>query len=1428
MSKVVKGSRNVKRLITVSVEILVVLVLVWVAPYFTDVSLAGNESRNRATVVTAEGHQIEIEFEEDSEGVLNASNNLNAFSTYSQDFDSLVSSGSGSKSTLPDGWDFVSSSDTTYAANNGSNSSSGIYSFGVTGSTERALGSIDGGSTLRVFGVTFVNNTGRAIKALKISYTGERWRRNTTADRLNFGYSLTNAAFNASSGWTEVDELDFAIGNGSAGAVNGNDAEHSEAISGTVTGLNLANGSSFRLRWNGQSASNQQGLAIDDFTMRPVPVVPETTLLTNPASLTNSTSATFTFSSDDEDATFECSINGLAYSACTSGVTYTDLQDGSRTFAVRAKSSTGTDDSPSTYNWTIDATPPETSLTTTPGLFTGSSATFSFSANETATFDCSLNGGAYSACTSPVNLTGLSEGSNTFRVRGTDALGNVETTPAEYTWTVDATAPGIPTIGIKPSANTNSTVASFTFTGGADNVGGSGFAKYQCKLDSDSYADCVSPIVLTELAEGTRTFSVRAVDVAGNASAADEHEWLVDLTAPGTPTIGDKPNAASNSTSAEFSWTGGSDNVGGSGLARFECKLDSGSWAECTSTKSYSELGEGSHTFYVRSVDNAGNEGVAAEYEWLVDTVAPDAPTIDTNPALNTNQSTASFTFSGGNDSVGGSGFALHECKIDGNDFDTCSSPIEFPGLTEGTHTFSVRSVDVAGNPSSATEYTWKIDVTAPGTPAIGTKPSANTNSTSAEFTFTGGADNAGGSGFDKYECKIDSGSYVECESPVSLTGLAEGTHTFSVRSVDLAGNASDPDEWEWLVDQTAPGIPTIDDKPNSDSNSSSATFTFTGGDDNLNGSGFANYECRLGDGDYETCSSGKTYSMLTDGAYTFYVRSVDNAGNTGDSAEYSWTVDTTEPTLTLEGPTGFINDPAVSFTFSATDANAVEGYQCRFSGGTFANCTSPFEPKPLADGDYTFEVKATDAAGNESFESLSFTVDTVAPVISEVSTPEEIANNTPTMIFVGVGDLNPIDSVKLFYTSSASAMATVLGGGIPDPFVTCSLAAEGPQKVSPPENGAVYECEIPALTGPTFVTFYVEATDGAGNSSNNPAPSVPNAFAIRGADGESAPLPPGPFNSLTIDGDIELEGDVEVQGVLTIVGPSEISGGKIVIGCEGSILRVDSDSFIIGEIEKDFCETGTFTYPIGVNEPGVNLNPEVEGGLGAASPGYAPVTVTVTALNGPSSLAIEAVGAPMAGTAPTHYIGIHWRTVETGDITADIRFAWDPFFEVGNPAYYSGLRRTPLSPTSGFTEVVETAVLDTENREVEFFGVTVFDAVEVDGLDSNMSSPVILPFEWTAGLIGTSAGSSELSGRVVSHLGQGLKDVFVTVTGGNLATPVMVRTNQFGSYRFNGLEAGATYVVTVTSQRHSFGMPTRVIYLADSLGDENFVADPR
>ena len=116
-------------------------------------------------------------------------------------------------------------------------------------------------------------------------------------------------------------------------------------------------------------------------------------------------------------STFACQLDGGGFSACTTPKSYSGLADGSHTFQVRATDPAGnTDPTPATFTWTIDTGAPQTTINSgPPDPSTNATATFAFSAGEPgSTFACQLDGGGYSACTTPKSYSGLADGSHTF------------------------------------------------------------------------------------------------------------------------------------------------------------------------------------------------------------------------------------------------------------------------------------------------------------------------------------------------------------------------------------------------------------------------------------------------------------------------------------------------------------------------------------------------------------------------------------------------------------------------------------------------------------------------------------------------------------------------------------------------------------------------------------------------------------------------------------------------------------------------------------------------------------------------------------------------------------------------------------------------------------------------------------------------------
>src|SRR6266545_3554638 len=369
-----------------------------------------------------------------------------------------------------------------------------------------------------------------------------------------------------------------------------------------------------------------------------------------------------------------------------------------------------------------------------------------------------------------------------------------------------------PVITSKPLPSTKSKTATFAFTD-TDLA-----ATFECMLDGNAFSVCLSPKTYSSLQDGTHTFSVRAIDQTSTepASESASYTWTIDTVAPPPPAIQGPPNPT-NSTSATFVF---SDSEAG---VTFGCRLDGSGFPPCASPTSFAgPLADGEHTLRAKAVDAAGNESAVSSYTWTIDTVAPAVPSIGTHAAVVSTASTT-FTFS----SAGASGF---QCRVDAAAFVACVSGASFGPFADGLHTFFVRAVDAVGNASAAASVQWTIDTGAPAVPAIGAH-AALVSTASTTFTFS----SAGASGF---QCRVDAAAFAACASGASFGPFADGLHTFFVRAVDAAGNASGVASVQWTIDTVAPPPPTIQGPPNP-TNSTSATFVFSD-------SGASGFECRV------------------------------------------------------------------------------------------------------------------------------------------------------------------------------------------------------------------------------------------------------------------------------------------------------------------------------------------------------------------------------------------------------------------------------------------------------------------------------------------------------------------------------------------------------------------------------------------------------
>ncbi len=460
-----------------------------------------------------------------------------------------------------------------------------------------------------------------------------------------------------------------------------------------------------------------------------------------------------------------------------------------------------------------------------------------------------------------------------------------------------------------------------------------------------------------------------------------------DLTPPDTNITGG-PTGTTNDNTPTFTFT--STEAG----STFECRIEAGAWAACTTPYTSGTLSDGAHTFEVRAIDAAGNvDATPASRAFTVETVddTPPDTNITSGPSGPTNDSTPTFAFT--STEVG----STFECRVDSGTFASCTSPFTTTTLADGSHTFEVRAIDADDHtdPTPATQ-TFTVDTTPPDT-TITSGPTGTTADTTPTFAFT--STEAGST----FECKIDAGAFIPCTTPFTTSALSDGPHTIQVRATDAVGNVdATPASRAFTVDTTDTTAPdtSITAGPSGPTNDSTPTFSFTSTEAG------STFECQIDAGAFVACTTPFTTNALADGALTFQVRAVDSLGNTDATpASRSFTVDTSAPDTTItSGPGPITTDHTPTFAFVASEAGAT--YQCKIDGGAFTACSASFTTSTLPDGGHTFQVRAADALGNVDATpaSYTFTVTTPAPVATCEGKPATIVGTTGSDTLVGTG----------------------------------------------------------------------------------------------------------------------------------------------------------------------------------------------------------------------------------------------------------------------------------------------------------------------------------------------------------------------------------------------------------------------------------------
>lgn len=398
--------------------------------------------------------------------------------------------------------------------------------------------------------------------------------------------------------------------------------------------------------------------------------VPNMQITRKPPAQSNINGPVLEYSAEKRGMTYQCSLvpvgTAPSFEGCSGVSVYRDLKHGTYRFTVVGTDWVG-NESTISYDFMVDLEPPVIDLVPPSNLTSTNAPQFTFTANEKATYECSLvltsQPDAFTPCTSPKQYTGLTDGSQyRFLVKATDVAG--QWSARGVTWTPYATPPSV-TITSKPASSSSNAAPSFAFTSTMANP------TFDCSLELASataaFSSCTSPKTYSGKAAGTYKFTVKATDASGSW-VSSTYQFAITAassdaqapTTPGTPTAAIAPAGASIGGDADtpksgiplrISWTGSTDNTGVAGYQLWystngAAYVNAGNTSGTAVTMNVAP-GSTNLRFQIKAYDAAGNTSAASTASTAT-TVALDqetaASTLLTYSGTWTSASAASYS----------------------------------------------------------------------------------------------------------------------------------------------------------------------------------------------------------------------------------------------------------------------------------------------------------------------------------------------------------------------------------------------------------------------------------------------------------------------------------------------------------------------------------------------------------------------------------------------------------------------------------------------------------------------------------------------------------------------------------------------------------------------------------------------------------------
>jgi hypothetical protein len=888
---------------------------------------------------------------------------------------------------------------------------------------------------------------------------------------------------------------DVAVSGGTLGAISGSGVTRtavftpSAGVNGSVATISVAANQYADAAGNDNTASSSLTLTVD--TVAPnAPSAPNLASGSDSGSsptddITN-TNTGLVFSGSTEagvttvklyDGTTEIgstsAISGNAYTITTVGT----LADGAHTIIAKAFDAAGNVSSASGgATITVDRTQPTVSISSSQSVLkVGESSiiTFTFSEDPGASFswsgsagDVSVSGGTLSAisgagltrtATFTPNADVNSGSANVSVSTGSyaDVAGNFGAGGTSATITYDTLAPNAPSApdlaggddsGASSTDNlTNDATTSFSGTADA----GTTVKLYDgaTEIGSVTASGGTWTIPVAGLAEGSHTITARAFDAVGNASAASSGLAVtVDRTPPSTTVAGATLSADTGASSTDMITSADTQTISGTLSANLGAdeqvmvSVDNGAtWTAAsasagTNTWELAATFSGSDVLKVRVVDAAGNAGAAYSQAYILDKVAPAAPSTPDLDTASDNGSSHTDDVTGvtlpafsGTAEVGATvrlfdgGIEIGSAvATDGTWHIATSSGTP---LGQRTHTITAIATDLAGNSGTNSAALEVQVITAGPATTIKTMALSSDSGTSGDFITNASVQTVSGTlsavlaAGERVQFSLDQGAHWT--DAVSATGsdawsfgatLTAGAHDIQVRVLDAVDNSGPVRVQAYTLDSVKPAVTITSDAAQlkagetatisfTFSEDPGTSFSWDGGSGDLTVSG-GTLSAISGTGPVRTAvftpaaaTNGGTASITVTGTYE------DVAGNSGTAgATPSISFDTlapgasSAPDLDSGSDKGssdtdnLTNQTSLVFSGTAEPGSTVRLYDTNGSTeighGTAIGGTWTITTAALADGAHTITAKVFDGAGNVSATSgpITVTVDATKP----------------------------------------------------------------------------------------------------------------------------------------------------------------------------------------------------------------------------------------------------------------------------------------------------------------------------------------------------------------------------------------------------------------------------------------------------------------